>query len=152
MFHNILILFSLAATSVGIVLPRQNLERRDRMLNTGTGCISYTDPSVLLLYQSVVTQQYSGGSATLSQLDLTTCLNDYGCGRFSNSWDGNVCGGRGWFKGPPGSKTSNYDCFQMLAPWVLENGIQAGNTYYEATLGKDCYMGYNDPGPDLTSR
>ena len=152
MHHTLIVLFALAATSMGISLPQQNLERRDRMLNTGPGCISFTDPSVLLDNQQSVTQQYSGGSPALSQLDLTSCLNDYGCGNFSNSWNGNVCGGRGWFKGPPNSKTSNSECYQVLAPWVLLNGIQAGNTYYKAKIGNQCYMGYNDPDPDTSSQ
>ena len=148
MHHTFLILFALGATSMGISLPQRSLERRARMLNAGPGCISYTDPSALLLNQNMVTEQYSGGSPAFSQLGLSTCLNDYGCGRFSNSWDGSVCGGRGWFKGPPNSETSNSQCYQALAPWVLLNGIQAGNTYYKAMLGRDCYMGYNDPDPD----
>lgn len=152
MRHTLLILFALAATSMGINLSERNLERRDDMLNTGPGCISYTNPGALLQNQNTVTEQYSGGSPALSQIDLTTCLNEYGCGNFSNSWNGNVCGGRGWFKGPPSSKTSNSQCYQELAPWVLMNGIQAGNTYYKATFGKDCFMGYNNPDPDPTSQ
>lgn len=116
MHHALLILFALAAMSMGINLPQRHLERRDTTLNTGPGCISYTDPSALLQNQNTVTEQSSGGSPTLSQLDLATCLNEYGCGNFANSWDGNVCGGRGWFKGPPNSKTSNTQCYQVLAP------------------------------------
>ena len=146
MHHTLLILFALAAASVGIGLPQRHLRQRDTMLNTDPGCIPYTDPRARLENQNNVIQWYSGGSPTLSQLDLTSCLNDYGCGNFSESWTGNICGGRGWFKGPPNSKTSNNECFQELAPWVLLNGIQSGNAYYKAQLGrKGCYMGYNDP-------
>ena len=152
MHHTLLILFALAATSMGIGLPQRNLERRDTMLNTGTGCISYIDPNVYLQNQGVVTEQYSSGSSGLSRLDLSTCLDDYGCGNFSDSWNGNVCGGRGWFKGPPTNKISSSECYQELAPWVLLNGIQAGNTYYKAMLGRYCYMGYNDPSPDASSQ
>lgn len=152
MYHTLLVLFALAAASMGIRPSQQNLERRDDMLNTSPGCISYTDPSALLQNQNTVTEQYSGGSTALSQLDLSTCLNDYGCGNFSNSWNGNVCGGRGWFKGPPSSKTSSSHCYQELAPWVLISGIKEGNTYYKAMLGKACYMGYNDPDPDPSSQ
>ena len=148
MHHTILILFALAAMSMGIIISQPKLEQRERQLNTGPYCLSYTDPRVILFNQGLVTQQYSGNSAALSQLELTNCLNDYGCGRFSDSWDGNVCGGRGWFKGPPDSKTSNSECYQILAPWVLLNGIQSGSGYYKAMLGKHCYMGYNDPGSD----
>lgn len=152
MHHTIVILFALAATSMGINLPQPYLERRDQTLNTGPGCISYTDPSALLLNQNTVTEAFSGGSSTLSQSDLATCLNEYGCGNFANSWDGSVCGGRGWFKGPPNSKTSNTECYQVLAPWVLLNGIREGQTYYKAMFGHDCYMGFNDPGPDSSSQ
>ena len=116
MHHTILILFALAATSMSINLPQRCLERRDQTLNTGPDCISYTNPSAFLPDQNSVTEQFSGGSPKLNELDLATCLNDYGCGNFANSWDGNVCGGRGWFKGPPNSKTSNTQCYQVLAP------------------------------------
>lgn len=116
MHHTSHILFALAATSMCSKLPHRYLEKRDQMLNTGPGCISYTNPSALLPDQNSVTEQFSGGSPSLNQLDLTTCLNEYGCGNFANSWDGNVCGGRGWFKGPPNSKTSNTHCYQVLAP------------------------------------
>lgn len=116
MHYTLLILFALAATSVGISLPERHPQRRDDLLNTGPGCISYTNPSALLQDQNTVTEQSSAGSPALNQLDLTTCLNEFGCGSFSNSWDGNVCGGRGWFKGPPNSKTSNSECYQKLAP------------------------------------
>ena len=137
----LLILFALAATSFGIILPHQDLKIRDSMLNTSPGCISYTDPRALLENQNSVLEWYSGGSPALGQQDLTGCLNEYGCGDFSNSWNGNVCGGRGWFKGPPDSKTSNVECFQELAPWVLAHGIQTGNSYYKAQLGRGgCYM------------
>lgn len=152
MHHMHFILFALAATSMGIDLPQRSLERRDTMLNTGPGCISYTDPDALLQNENTVTQQYSEGGPALSQPDLTTCLNEYGCGTFSNSWNGNVCGGRGWFKGPPDSKANNTECYQALAPWVLLNGIKARNTYYKAMLGHHCYMGYNDPGPVSSSQ
>ena len=151
MYQTFLILFALVAQSMGNSLSQRHLEPRDTMLNTGPGCVSYTSPSAVLLYQSTVTQEYSGGSVALSSADLTTCLNEYGCGVFSDSWQGNVCGGRGWFKGPPSSTKSSKGCYQDLAPWVLLNGIQAGNTYYQATLGKGCYMGYNDPESDSSS-
>ena len=152
MSHALFILLLLAAKSTGISIPQEDLERRDYMLNTGPGCISYPDPAALLENQNTVTQQYSGGSPAISQSDLTTCLNEYGCGNFSASWNGNVCGGRGWFKGPPNAKTSESECYQDLAPWVLLNGIQAGNTCYKAMLGKGCYMGYNDPQPDTSTQ
>ncbi|CAF9934674.1 MAG: hypothetical protein ALECFALPRED_006057 [Alectoria fallacina] len=152
MHFTLIILFALAATSMGTVVPQRNLEHRDDMLNTGPTCISYTDPSALLQNQNTVTEQSSGGSPALNQQDLTSCLNDYGCGNFANSWNGNICGGRGWFKGPPNSKTSNSKCYQELAPWVLMDGIQAGNTHYKAMFANDCYMGYNDPDPDPSSQ
>ena len=151
MRNTFLILFALFAQSIGISLAQRHLERRDSMLNTNPGCVSYTSPYLILLYQSVVTQEYSGGSVALSSVDLTTCLNEYGCGVFSDSWQGNVCGRRGWFKGPPSNETSSNKCYHDLAPWVLLNGIQGRNTYYKATLGKDCYMGYNDPESDSSS-
>ena len=141
-------LFALAAVSTGVIIPQQ-LERRDTMLNTDPGCISYLDPEALLENQDNVLQWYSGGGPGLSHLDLTSCLNEYGCGNFSDSWTGNVCGGRGWFKGPPSSKISSTECFKELAPWVLLMGIQSGNTYYMARLGRNgCYMGYNEPESD----
>lgn len=146
MHHTLLVLFALAATSVAISLPARHLEPRERMLNTGADCIPYIDPRVLLQNQWKVMQWYSGYSSALNDLELTDCLNEYGCGNFSNSWQGNVCGGRGWFKGPPSSKSSSTKCFQELAPWVLLQGIKSGNTYYKAQLARnDCYMGYNDP-------
>ena len=152
MHRMLLTLFAFAAASVEISLS-QNHEQRDSMLNTGPACISYVDPRVGLRSANSVTHQYSSGGPALSQVELTTCLNEYGCGTFSNSWNGNVCGGRGWFKGPPGSKISSAECFQVLAPWVLLNGIWGGNTYYKAMLGKhDCYLGYNEPEPDRYTR
>ena len=151
MYNTFLILFALVAQSMGISLSQRHPERRDTMLNTDSGCVSYTSPYAVLLYQSTVTQQYSGGSVALNSVDLTTCLNEYGCGIFSDSWQGNVCGGRGWFKGPPSNDTSSSECYRDLAPWVLLNGIQAGNTYYKAMLGKHCYMGYNEPESDSSS-
>ena len=83
---------------------------------------------------------------------MTNCLNEYGCRNFFNSWRGNVCGGRGWFKGPPNVKTSSTKCCKDLAPWVLLNSIRGANTYYKAMLGKhDCYMGYRNPDPNPPS-
>lgn len=153
MHHTLLIMLTLAATSSGLRLPQRHLEPRDTMLNTGPGCASYLDPDVALMDQNSVTQWYSMGSPALSQSGLTNCLNEYGCGNFSNSWNGNVCGGRGWFKGPPSSKTSSDECYHVLAPWILLNGIRSGSTYYKAMLGrKGCYMGYNDPDPDPSSQ
>ena len=148
----LLMLFAFAATSMGISLPQRGLERRDSMLNTNTGCVSYVDPSERLDNENTVLQWYSDQTMALSLSDWTSCLNEYGCGNFSDSWNGNVCGGRGWFKGPPSSKTSATDCFQQLAPWVLMQGIRGGSTYYKAQLGRSgCYMGYNDPGSDSSS-
>lgn len=145
----LLVLFALAAISVKMSISQQHLERRDTWLNTAPGCISYLDPQVGLGSTTSVTEQYSDGWSALDQDGLTNCLNDYGCGNFSNSWTGNICGGRGWFKGPSGGKTSSTTCFQKLAPWVLMNGIKGGNTYYKAMLARDdCYMGYKDPDPD----
>ena len=149
MHLTLFILFAIAAMSVGVILPQQQLERRDTMLNTGPGCIPYLDPEAYLQNQYTVLEWYSGGGPTLSRNDLTSCLNEYGCGNFSDSWTGNICGGRGWFKGFPSSKTSSTDCFKELAPWVLLNGIHSGNTYYKAQLGRNgCYMGYNYPELD----
>lgn len=151
--HRILLaLFALAAISVEMSLSQQHLEQRDTWLNNGPGCISYLDPHVGLGSTTSVTEQYSDNWSALDQDGLTSCLNDYGCGNFSNSWTGNVCGGRGWFKGQSGSDTSSTTCFQKLAPWVLLNGIRGGNAYYKATLARnDCYMGYKDPDPEPSS-
>ena len=150
MHQTLLILLALAATSMGIALPQQSPERRDALLNTAPGCNPYTDPSVILYNQNSVAEDYSTGGPALTQADLTTCLNEYGCGTFSTSWNGNVCGGRGWFKGPPSSENST-QCYQDLAPYVLERGIGQGYSYYKAGL-KHCYMGYNDPGPDSSTQ
>lgn len=148
----LLMLFAFAATSMGASLPLRTSEKRDTMLNTSPGCISYKAPSAYLDNHNDVLEWYSDKTIALSQLDWTTCLDDYGCGNFSQSWDGNVCGGRGWFKGPPNSKTSASECFRQLAPWVLSQGINSGDAYYKAQLGRDgCYMGYNDPGSDTTT-
>ena len=146
MYYTLYVLFALVATSISRNLPQRLLEQREGRLNTGPGCISYMDPHVALENQQNVLESYSEGSLASSQQELTDCLNEYGCGNFSNSWSGNVCGGRGWFKGPPSSTWSSSSCFQHLAPWVLLDGIMMKNAYYKAVLGRhDCYMGFNEP-------
>ncbi|KAL8684483.1 MAG: hypothetical protein Q9224_006323, partial [Gallowayella concinna] len=62
-----------------------------------------------------------GGATDQATKDiLTQCLIDYSKDRFYDSWDGNECGGLGWFKGStvtdPKDQINTYSCYQACAP------------------------------------
>ncbi len=78
---------------------------------------------------------------------MTSCLQDFGYGRFYDSWDGNYCGGYGWFKGPTDSKISTYDCYHTCAAYVSLMGINGGSKDYQCDfrtgMKGHCWMGYH---------
>ncbi|KAL8749083.1 MAG: hypothetical protein Q9184_006943 [Pyrenodesmia sp. 2 TL-2023] len=86
-------------------------------------------------------------TSLLSTDDFAKCLTEYGSGRFYDSWDGNICGGLGWYKGGAGDKISTYHCYQTCAPWLLYDGALRDNGEYMCEVRKGlkghCWMGYN---------
>ena len=96
--------------------------------------------------QSVTINDKHQGLSTDSDT-MISCLKDFGYGQFYDSWDGNYCGGYGWFKGPPDSKISTYDCYQTCAGYTQLSGILAGSKDFQCDMrtgvhGK-CWMGYH---------
>lgn len=149
MKYQILVLFAFAATSFASFLPKPSLEGRSD--NSNLGCVSYQGPSAgLPAQQSVTFREKDGGLPVSAQDTMISCLNAYGCGDFANSWNGNICGGRGWFKGTSNDKISADYCYEILAPWIIKQGILAGSSDFQADFRKGvkghCWMGYNDPG------
>ncbi|KAL8659070.1 MAG: hypothetical protein Q9202_007303 [Teloschistes flavicans] len=95
-----------------------------------------------------VDQTWSGTDYPKDDITTATfehCLVDYGSNQFYNSWQGNICGGLGWFKG--GSGISQYDCYQICATYLLYAGARLGRHEYMCEFRRKihdkCWMGYH---------
>ncbi|KAI4120702.1 MAG: hypothetical protein LQ338_006826 [Usnochroma carphineum] len=113
------------------------------------GPIPYSNPNHGGDWPEGTTVRYSGGLPTdeVTQAIFAQCLQDYGSGRFYDSWDGNICGNLGWFKGSANDKIGTYDCYQTCAPWLMYNGAARGDVEYQCDYRKGlkghCWMGYH---------
>lgn len=148
-----LLLTAFIAITNAASLPKRNdygLEYKE-----APGPIPYLDPAVRWpAVQSVTPNAKHLGLPDNLQANLTECLVQYSMGRFYDSWDGNVCGGYGWFKGPPGSGVGTYDCYQTCATWIQYDGIEKGATDYHCDYGRKmsrCWMGYHPVENDVAT-
>lgn len=113
------------------------------------GPIPFSNPTHGGDWPQGTTNRWNGGfpSNELTQDDFAKCLQDYGSGRFYDSWDGNVCGGLGWYKGAANDKIGTYDCYQTCATWLLYDGARNRNGDYLCDYRKGisghCWMGYH---------
>ncbi|KAL8814817.1 MAG: hypothetical protein Q9223_005990 [Gallowayella weberi] len=97
-----------------------------------------------------------GGATDQATKDtLTQCLIDYSAGRFYDSWNGNECGGVGWFKGTvenPNDQINTYDCYQACAPYVQAWGVNEAQKEflceYRTGASKKCWMGFHPLTPE----
>ncbi|KAL8758153.1 MAG: hypothetical protein Q9199_001690 [Rusavskia elegans] len=113
------------------------------------GPIPYSNPSHGGDWPQGTTSRYNGGlstdSTTLST--MSKCLQDYGSGRFYDTWDGNRCGGMGWYKGTANGKVDVYKCYQSCAPYLMYDGAKQGAAEYlcdyRTGLKGHCWMGYH---------
>ncbi|MCJ1453868.1 hypothetical protein MMC28_004217 [Mycoblastus sanguinarius] len=167
MHLQLLILFALATASTPTVLPERKFNippesslnnLPERSLNglpyvPSPGPIPYPNPlHGFPNEQSVTSNDKHDGLSNVNIQNLTDCLNDFGSGQFYDTWDGNNCGGMGWFKGASNGKINTYDCYQICATWLLGMGIQRGSTDYQCdfrtgTKGH-CWMGYQQQDPN----
>ncbi|KAL8712359.1 MAG: hypothetical protein Q9225_006965 [Loekoesia sp. 1 TL-2023] len=113
------------------------------------GPIPFSNPTRGGDWPEGTTSEYNEGLPTgkLTQEIFAKCLQDYGSGRFYDSWDGNICGNLGWYKGTANGKIGTYDCYQTCAPWLLYDGAENGMVdylcdYRKGTKGH-CWMGYH---------
>ena len=119
------------------------------------GPIPYQDPKVGLPNQQDVTSNIKHFGLNVDKDDMKACLVDYGSDRFYDSWDGNVCGGLGWFKGAKNDHIDPYDCYQTCASWVELEGIGGGAKDYQCDFERGtkghCWMGYHPVESSSTS-
>ena len=116
------------------------------------GPIPYQDPKIGLPYQQSVTSNVKSFGLQTDLQILKDCLAAYGSYQFYNTWDGNDCGGLGWFKGSKNGKINPYSCYQTCASWIEGEAFVNGATSYqcdfeEGTKGH-CWMGYH-PAPSV---
>ncbi|KAL8867043.1 MAG: hypothetical protein Q9174_005916, partial [Haloplaca sp. 1 TL-2023] len=64
------------------------------------------------------------GLDSKTQDTFRKCLVDYGSGMFMDGWQGNICGGLGWYKGSKNSDIDAYLCYQICAPYLLDAGAK----------------------------
>ena len=113
------------------------------------GPIPYSDISNGGEWPRGTTRRYNGGLSTddATMDTMRQCLLEYGSGRFYDSWDGNRCGGMGWFKGTTNDKVNPYACYQTCAPYLMFDGAKRGaGEYlcdYRTGLKGHCWMGYH---------
>lgn len=148
----LLILFALAASCTPTTIPKQSLN--SRALVPYPGPIPYQNPSTGLPNQQSVTDNVKASHLTTSKDAMKACLVAYGSYQFYDSWQGNVCGGLGWFKGSTNDKIDPYDCYQTCASWLEENGIENGASDYQCDfrvgMHGHCWMGYHPVAPEST--
>ena len=149
-------------TAVAVSSPT-NLARglQNRAVVPYPGPIPYQDPHVGLPDQQSVTSNIKQFGLQTDAQSMKDCLVVYGSNQFYNSWQGNVCGGLGWFKGSKNSKIDPYDCYQTCASWIEGQGILYGAKDYQCDMERGtkghCWMGYHPvdpsstPSPDLFS-
>ncbi|KAL8965878.1 MAG: hypothetical protein Q9183_003641 [Haloplaca sp. 2 TL-2023] len=150
MLFTLLVLAILQA--VGTATPLHSLEpREDRVPCPGPIPIPETRGwGVRPLVDSVQFGQDEGGLGldAKTQDTFRKCLVDYGSGMFMNGWQGNVCGGLGWFKGTKNTEIDPYWCYQVCAPYLRDNAA-LGAKKMECKFrrgwgkGKECWMGYH---------
>ena len=138
--------------AVGTATPLPSLEpREDRVPCPGPIPIpDIRGEGVRILVDSV---QFKGvekglGLDTKTQDTFKKCLVDYGSGMFMNGWQGNVCGGLGWFKGTKNSDIDPYMCYSVCSAYLRDNaeqGVKKIECEYHRGWGKgkECWMGYH---------
>lgn len=134
-----------ATLTVSLPTPTNNLSPRANVPSPGP--IPYQKPNEGYPDQQSVTgdDRHSGLQQTKDV--MVACLVAYGSGRFYDSWDGNYCGGYGWFKGSKNNHIGTYKCYQTCATWIEGDGIDNGSSDYlcdfrTGTTGH-CWMGYH---------
>jgi hypothetical protein len=139
----IIILFALLAASTPT--PTENLVARANVPSPGP--IPYEDPRIGLPDTQGVVSNNKHSGLTQSKDVMKACLVEFGSGKFYDSWDGNYCGGFGWFKGPEDSHIGTYKCYQTCASWLESDGIDGGSTDYQCDIRQrvknHCWMGYH---------
>lgn len=138
----IIILFAVFAASTPT--PAEDLQARAHVPSPGP--IPYQDPKQGLPDQQGATGEDKHSGLTQSKDVMKACLVEYGSDRFYDSWNGNYCGGFGWFKGSDGH-IGSYECYQICASWLEGNGIDSGSIDYQCDVRKGinghCWMGYH---------
>jgi len=151
--HPVIIILFAAFTSCTPTLT-ENLSPRGNVPSPGP--IPYQNPEHGLPNQQSVVGNNKHSKLTQSKNLMKACLVAYGSDRFYDSWDGNDCGGFGWFKGSNNGKIGTYECYQTCASWLEGDGIDNGSTDYQCDfrtgMEGHCWMGYHiAAGPSLTS-
>lgn len=143
MHHSLLLLTSIIALTAASTIPKRGYGL-DYV--PAPGPIPYPSNAMWPAPQSV-TNQKEYGLANDQQQPLIDCLDAYGSNQFYDSWDGNVCGEFGWFKGAANGDISTYDCYQTCATYLRYDGIEAGQKSYQCDFQRGmhghCWMGYH---------
>jgi len=106
--------------------------------------------------QDVVANDKHLGLSTDTQTlqTMKDCLVAYGSDRFFDSWDGNICGGMGWFKGSHNGNIDPYGCYEVCASYVEGDGFTRGVKDFQCDFRKGtkghCWMGYHPLPPSST--
>ena len=124
---HILLLTALISSASATTIPKQDY---GLSYAAAPGPIPYPDAGEWPAEQSVTGNPKHFGLSVPEQ-NMTDCLAQYSSGQFYDSWDGNVCAGMGWFKGPPDSSINTYDCYQTCATWLMWDGIKRGASDYQ---------------------
>lgn len=152
MRYQIVILTTLIVTATATFLPKRNY---GLSYAPAPGPIPYLDATVYWPAEESVTSNRKHLGLSVPVQNMTDCLIQYSTGRFYDSWDGNVCAGIGWFKGPPDSDINTYDCYQTCATWLEYDGIRQGASDYQCDFEKGtkghCWMGYHPVGTSSTT-
>ncbi|KAL8731384.1 MAG: hypothetical protein Q9166_003476 [cf. Caloplaca sp. 2 TL-2023] len=144
-YHLAVLAFLLSLVSASPIQP----PGRDFPYVPFPGPIPYSNPSRGGSWPIGTTRKYNGGLSTdTATVDtMALCLHNYGSGRFYDSWDGNRCGGMGWYKGTANGKVDPYECYQTCAPYLMYEGAKGGNADYlcDYRTGRKghCWMGYH---------
>ena len=144
MYPFVIVLFGAFAASTPTRTTQQLVPRAQV---PSPGPIPYQSPNVGLPNQESVTGNIKHFGLQTSLDDMKACLVAYGSGQFYDSWDGNVCGGYGWFKGSNNDNIDTYDCYQTCASWLEGEGFDNKASDYQCDFERGtnghCWMGYH---------
>ena len=147
----LILLASLITSITSSILPKRDY---GLAYAPAPGPIPYLNPADYWPAEQSVTPNRKHLGLTVPVQNMTDCLTEYSTGQFYDSWQGNVCAGMGWFKGPPDSSISTYDCYQTCATWLMYDGIKYGASDYQCDFEKGtsghCWMGYHPLEPSST--
>lgn len=118
------------------------------------GPIPYADPKKGFPFSQFVTIEEKALGLNTSIEIMKDCLVAYGSDKFYDSWQGNYCGGMGWFKGSTQQNTiSTYTCYQACASWIEGRGFADGASDFQCNLElrreRRCWMGYHQSWESL---